>query len=130
EIKGAVANSFSFAPEDVAAAAGERVLLSPPEVRPGRITLRIDVPAAGAPGRLRIAYQVNEGSVTEPVWRDLATGSTDVDLRAEVPTFVKVEQDTGRMEFSGFPRRRMKFVETFHLELGPGRAEDEPPLTP
>jgi len=130
EIKGAVANSFSFAPEDVAAAAGERVLLSPPEVRPGRIALKIDVPTAAAPGRLRIAYQVNEGSATEPAWRDLATGSTDVDLRADVPTFVKVEQDVGRMEFSGFPRRRMKFVETFHLELGPGHAEDEPPLTP
>ena len=34
------------------------------------------------------------------------------------------------MEYSGFPRSRMKNVETFKLELTPERAEPEAPLTP
>jgi hypothetical protein len=30
-----------------------------------------------------------------------------------------VRQDRGRMEFSGLTRKRMKNVETFHIELQP-----------
>jgi len=130
DIKGAVVNTFSFAAEDVAVAAGERVLVLPPEPRPGRIALKIDVPLVEAPRRLRLAYQASEGPAEEKVWRDLATGSADIELRAQAPTFVRVEQDRGRMEFSGFPRRRMKYVETFKLDVSPEHAEIEPPLTP
>jgi hypothetical protein len=131
DIKGAMVNSFSFAAEDVAVAAGERVLVLPPEVRPGRIALKIDVPLVEAPARrLRLAYQASEGPAEEKAWRDLASGSTDIQLRAEAPTFVRVDQDRGRMEFSGFPRKRMKYVETFKLDLTPEHAEVEAPLTP
>jgi len=130
DIPGAVVNAFSFAADDVAVITGEQALVLPPEPRPGRIALKIDVAAREAPRRLRIAYQASEGPAEEKVWRDLATGATDVELRAESPTFVRVDQDRGRMEFSGFPRRRMKYVETFKVELSRDHAEVEPPLTP
>lgn len=131
DIKGAMVNSFSFAPEDVAVSGGERVLVLPPEPRPGRIALKLDVPLVDAPARrLRLAYQASEGPAEEKTWRDLATGSADIELRAEAPTFVRVDQDRGRMEYSGFPRKRMKFVETFKLDLVPEHAEPEAPPTP
>jgi hypothetical protein len=130
DIKGAVVNTFSFAAEDVAVAAGENVLVLPPEPRPGRIALKMDVPLVEAPRRLRLAYQASEGPAEEKAWRDLATGSTDIELRPEAPTFVRVNQDRGRMEFGGFPRKRMKYVETFKLDLSPEHAEVEPPPTP
>jgi hypothetical protein len=130
DIRGSVVNAFSFAPEDVAVVAGEEALVLPPETRPGRIALKIDVRASEAPRLLRVAYQASEGPAQERGWRDLATGSTGVELRAESPTFIKVNQDRGRMEFSGFFRRRMKHVETFRLELSPERAFVGAPLTP
>jgi hypothetical protein len=130
DIPGAIVNSFSFASSDLAVVAGENALVVPPEPRPGRIALKIDVPTADAPRRLRLAYQASEGPAEEKAWRDLATRSTDIDLRAEAPTFVRVDQDRGRMEFAGFPRKRMKYVETFKLDLSPEHAEAEPLLTP
>ena len=134
DIPGALVNAFSFASGDVAVIAGENALVLPPEPRPGRIALKIDVPASEAPRRLRIAYQASEGPAEEKAWRDLATGATDVELRRGAPTFVRVSQDRGRMEFGGFPRKRMKYVETFKVELspehGPEHDEAEPPLTP
>jgi hypothetical protein len=136
DIPGALVNTFSFGAEDVAVAAEERVLVLPPEPRPGRIALKMDVPPASLPRRLRLAYQVSEGPPEDRVWRDLVTGAIEVELKDEAPTFVRVDQDRGRMEFGGFPRRRMKFVETFKLELRPERPDDgapaeaEPPLTP
>ena len=129
DIPGAMVNSFSFAPEDAVFMAGEKALVLPPEQRPGRIALKIDVPAREGVRLLRLAYQGTD----EPegnAWRDLVAGSIDVELRAEPPTFVRVSQDRGNMEFSGFPRRRMKNVDTFKLELTPERAEPEAPLTP
>ena len=135
DIPGATVNTFSFGAEDVAVAAEERVLVLPPEPRPGRIALKMDVPPADFPRRLRIAYQTSEGTGEDKVWRDLVTAAVDVELRDEAPTFVRVDQDRGRMEFGGFPRRRMKYVETFKLALRPEQAEAEPapeeaPLTP
>jgi len=130
DIPGAVVNAFSFAADDLAVVAGEEALVLPPEPRPGRIALKIDVPASEATRLLRVAYQAGEGPAEERAWRDLAAGSTGVELRAGSPTFIKVAQDRGRMEFSGFPRRRMKHVETFTLELSPERPEVEAPLTP
>ena len=70
------------------------------------------------------------GTPEDTAWRDLVAGSIDVALRAEAPTFISVAQDRGKMEFTGFPHRRMKNVETFRLELLPERAEPDAPLTP
>ncbi len=131
DIPGAMVNAFSFATEDVVFMAGKDALVLPPEQRPGRIALKIDVPVKEGTRLLRIAYQSNEGPTEEEkAWRDLASGSLGVELRAEAPVLVRVNQERGRMEFSGFPRRRMKNVDTFALELNPEGAEPAEPLTP
>ncbi len=117
EIKGAVLNTFSFAPEDVSAFAGRSVELAPPEVQPGRAVLKIGLASQTARRRLRLAYQINEGDAEHPAWHDLAEGSTDVELRGDTPTIVQVHQDRGKMEFSGLLHRKMKNVETFRIEM-------------
>jgi hypothetical protein len=119
EVKGALMNTFSFATEDVAAFAGRGVELSPAEVQPGRATLKIGLPPESAHRRLRLSYQINEGDKEHPAWRDLAQAATDVELRPDERVVVQVRQDRGRMEFSGLTRKRMKNVETFHIELQP-----------
>lgn len=130
DIRGAIVNSFSFEPEDLVVVAGEEALVLPPETRPGRIALKIDLPVREAPALLRLAYQVGEGPPEDRAWRDVVSGSTTVELRASAPAFVKIDQDRGRMEYSGFFRRRMKNVETFRLHVSPERADVEAPLTP
>jgi hypothetical protein len=117
EIPKATVNAVSFAPADVAIVAAAAVEVTPPEVRPGRIVLKMDLPAARAGDRkVRVAYQGNAGTVAEPQWRDLAEGSVTVALGTATPTFIQLRQDPGRMEFSGFPRKRMKRVETFVID--------------
>ena len=119
EIKGVLLNTFSFAPEDVAAFAGRGVELAPPEVQPGRAVLKIGLAPQTARRKLRLAYQVNDADAEHPAWRDRAEATTEVDLRPESPTIVQVRQNRGKMEFSGFLRRRMKNVETFQIDLHP-----------
>jgi hypothetical protein len=120
EIKGAVVNTFAYDAESVKIEVRPRASAAPPEVRPGRVVLRIDVAGgAGDNRRLRVAYQKNEGTPEEPAWRDLTAAEAAVTLKTDVPAFLQVRQDRGEMEFSGFPRRRMKNVETFHLEIVP-----------
>jgi hypothetical protein len=117
QIPGAAVNAFSFT-GDVASSPAPNVVVHPPEVRPGRIVLKLDVPStSSSPRRLRLAYQMNTGTPAEPAWKDLASGATEVTLAAGQPALVEVRQDRGRMEFSGFLRRRMKHVETFKLDL-------------
>jgi hypothetical protein len=118
-VKGAILNTFSFAPEDVSAFVRRGVEVSPAAVQPGRAILTLALPLETRRRRLRLAYQINEGGVEQPTWRDLAEGAVDVELRPDSPTIVQVRQDRGRMEFSGFGRRRMKNVETFRIELQP-----------
>jgi len=120
EIRGAVVNTFAYDAESSRVELPAQVTASPPEVRPGRIVLRLDVRgAAGEERRLRVAYQKNEGTLEEPAWRDLAAAESPVTLKIGDLSLVEVRQDRGEMEFSGFPRRRMKNVETFTLEMGP-----------
>jgi hypothetical protein len=117
EIPKALVNAFSFAAGDVAVKAAPGVEVAPPEVRAGRIVLKLDLPLARAGQRkVGIAYQANTGDAKDPVWRDLTEGSLTLALSAATPSFVQVRQDPGRMEFSGFPRKRMKRVETFRLD--------------
>jgi hypothetical protein len=117
QIPGAAVNAFSFT-ADVTVAPAPRVRVHPADVRPGRIVLKLDVPAASpTPRRLRLAYQMNTGTAEQPAWKDLVSGSADITLGPELPALVEVRQDRGRMEFSGFPRRKMKNVETFRLDL-------------
>jgi hypothetical protein len=125
EIPRAVVNSFSFRAEHVTLDPGPGTTLQPPEARPGRIALKMDVPTPQkGPHQLRLAYQVNTGTASEPAWKDVVAGAAPCELHRAEPTFVRVTQDGGRMEFSGFSRRRMKFVETFRLELSPESGGD------
>ena len=117
EIKGALLNTFSFAPEDVAAFAGRGVELAPPEVQPGRAVLKIGLAPQTRRRKLRLAYQINDGDTAHPAWHDQADGAVDVDLRPDAPTIVQVRQNRGKMEFSGLLRRKMKHVETFRIDL-------------
>jgi len=118
DIPGALVNSFNFAGGDVVATPGKGVQVQIPEVRPGRISLKIELPPDRAgPHKLRLAYQLNAGPETEPAWRDVVGAGADVELKADAPTFVQLQQDAGQMEFSGlFGRKRMKHVETFRLQ--------------
>jgi hypothetical protein len=110
-LRGALVNAFSFEPPDVAYAPGSGAELAAPESQPGRVNLKIDLPGdrAGA-RRLRVAYQVNQGTAAEPAWRDVAETSVELQLTPETPAIVRIEQDLGKMEYS---KRRMKNVETF-----------------
>ncbi len=118
DIPGALVNAFSFAPSEVAIDAGTGAEVQAPEVRPGRIVLKVDIPANLAGTRkIRLAYQVNDGTPVETSWRDVVEATSSVEIRSDGPTFLQVRQDRGRMEFSGFPRRRMKNVESFRVEL-------------
>jgi hypothetical protein len=124
EIPGALVNAFSFTPgPNVTPAPG--VLVHPPEVNPGRIVLRLDVPTpAPAARRLRLAYQTNSGSMEEPAWKDLVSSAAEVMLDPARPASVEVRQDRGKMEYAGFPRRRMRNVDTFELKVvTPDRSE-------
>jgi hypothetical protein len=120
EIPKAVVNSFSFNSTDVTLEPAAGVHLPLPEARPGRIVLKIDVPVppAGA-RRLRVAYQTNGGTAPDAAWKDLATAEASVELSREAPTFLQVRQDRGKMEFSGFPKKKMRLVDTFRLTLQP-----------
>jgi len=118
DIPKALVNTFSFAPDEIGREAGRGVLLPPPEARPGRIVLKIDVPDSMAGARqLRLAYQMNVGSATSPSWKDVTVATAPCNLHADTPTFLQVKQDPGRMEFSGMLRRRMKLVDTFRLDV-------------
>ena len=118
DLPGAVVNTFAFAPGDEAGVSAPGVVLAPPEVQPGRVVLRLEVPGAtGENRRLRLAYQVNEGTAESPAWREVAAASSAITLRADAPTVVQLRQGRGRMEFAGFPRKRMRGVESFRIDL-------------
>jgi hypothetical protein len=114
DMPGAIVNTFAFT-GDEAGMAAPRVLLSPAEVQPGRVVLRIAVPrVVGENRRLGIVYQVNEGSVASPAWRDVAMATATLTLRGEGPTPIQLRQARGQMEFA---RKHMREVESFRIEI-------------
>jgi hypothetical protein len=120
DLPGAVVNTFSFAPDQVEVTSAPQVQALPADVRPGRVVLKFDLPPGGAPTRrLRVAYQINTGTPEEPAWRDVVTGSTALAVGPDAPALVEIRQGRGQMDFTGFPRRRMKKIETFTLEAAP-----------
>lgn len=130
QIPGAVVNAFSFA-EGLTVAPAPGVRVHPAEVRPGRIVLKLDLAApAPAAKRLRVAYQLNTGTAAEPAWKDVVSAATEVTIADGQPALVEARQERGRMEFAGFPRRRMRHVETFELNLTATPAGAAPPPAP
>jgi hypothetical protein len=126
QIRGAAVNAFSFA-EGLTVSPAPGVRVHPAEVRPGRIVLKLDLPNPGpASRRLRLAYQVNTGTADEPAWKDVVSAATDVQLSDAQPALVDVHQERGRMEFGGFPRRKMKNVDTFEISLTTTSADATP----
>ena len=86
EIPKAVVNSFSFTPDALRTTGVPGTKARPPELRPGRIQLALDLPIALAgPRKLRLAYQANAGTVAAPEWRDLVLLETPVSLSADAP---------------------------------------------
>lgn len=117
EIPGAVVNAFGFDPESVNTSGADGVSVAAPETRPGRITLRIALPALrGGERKLRVAYFGRDA--TTGTLRELVANSIYVELKPEAPTFVRVKQDAGHLEFAGFPKKKMRGLETFRIEMG------------
>jgi len=114
DLPGAVVNTFAFT-GDEAGLAAPHVLLSPPEVQPGRVVLRVDVPrVVGENRRLSVTYQVNEGSVENPAWRDVVMATATLTLRGDGPTPIQLRQARGQMEFA---RKHMREVESFRIDI-------------
>jgi hypothetical protein len=123
DLPGATVNTFSFMEGDFEMEGAAGAVLGPPEVRPGRASLRIDVPfpSDAPPSRkLRVAYQFNAGTADEPDWKDVISAETTMALLRGQPSFVLLRQDPGRMEYSGLGKKRMRRIETFRLDLAPG----------
>jgi hypothetical protein len=123
DLPGTTVNTFSFLEGEFEMEAGAGVRLAPPEVRPGRASLKLDVPHASdrvTSRKLKVTYQFNTGSADEPEWKDLISAEAPFDLTRKSPNFVLLRQDPGKMEFSGFNKKRMRNIETFRLELTPG----------
>jgi hypothetical protein len=123
DLPGSTVNTFSFLEGEFEMEAGPGVKMAPPEVRPGRASLKLDVPhASDRPTRrtLKVTYQFNTASADEPEWKDLITAESPFDLSRTAPNFVLIRQDPGQMEYSGFGKKRMRKIETFRLELTPG----------
>lgn len=121
EIKGAIVNAFSFAAGTlVVQSLSEGVLAEAPAANPGRIVLPVALPADWT-GRHRVgvAYQIAEDTTDAQTWRDVAWTVGSLELLPDRVAILTLEQDRGSMEYSGFPRRRMKNVETFRLGFRP-----------
>jgi hypothetical protein len=122
DLPGATVNTFSFLEGDFEMEGAAGAVLGPPEVRPGRASLRIDVPfpSDAPPARkLRVSYQFNAGTADEPEWKDAIAAETTMTLLRGQPSFVLLRQDPGKMEYSGM-KPRMRKIETFRLDLAPG----------
>ncbi len=111
----AVVNSFVFSPEELLVRAGPGVVVAPPIVIGDEIGLALTIPPE-ASGRhsLRLAYQLNEGTVAEPMWLNLVTASAEIVVQPGQTVALRLEQSRGAMEYA---RRRMLNVETFNTVL-------------
>jgi hypothetical protein len=120
DLPGAIVNTFHFAVEDVRVQTATGVVAAAPETRPGRIALRLRLPAAQVgEHRLRVAYQVNLGTPAAPAWHDASEAVTPVAVRYEAAAIVELAQDPGKMEFT---RRHMRHVDTFRITARSGAA--------
>jgi hypothetical protein len=136
DLPGPIVNSFSFSPGEVSVKAVEGVVAEAPETQPGRSVLKLKLNSSRAgKKRLVLAYQVNEGTPAEPTWHDLVAGDIEVDLEKGSPTEVLVQQERGRMDYSGLLHKKMRNIETFRVDVhaqgsSPGAEAPEPSPKP
>jgi hypothetical protein len=115
EIRGARVNAMSFAPDEVTVVVADGVSALKPDTRPGRITLRLELPGERAGDRsLRVAYQTNAGSASSAQWRDVVHQEVRLELGPGGSHSVEIRQRRGEMQYS---RRRMHKLESFTLEM-------------
>jgi hypothetical protein len=118
----ATVNTFAFLPDSVARESAPGVTLLPPELKPGKIQLLLELPPAEAASHtLRLSYQANEGPFDTPRWIDVVEGAVELSLASGAPATVHLTQGRGSMEFV---KKRMQAVETFVMRL------DTPPPAP
>ncbi len=121
----AVVNSFVFAPDGLAIRVSQGAVAGPPVVVPGEIGLPLKVPAELAgPHKLTLAYQVNEGTLSAPQWRNVMTAGCELSLEPGRTALLKVQQSRGTMEYT---RRKMRNVESFSATLQPEAAQAAAP---
>jgi hypothetical protein len=119
DMPGAVTNTFAFDPAQTSRTLWNDTRAQEPDIAPGKAALRLDLlPPVIGPRQLILKYQINLGSVEEPVWRDLAEAIGTFEASETAPSVVHVEQSRGNMTFGGILRRKkMKDVETFSVRL-------------
>ncbi|HUG53417.1 MAG TPA: hypothetical protein VMR21_07445 [Vicinamibacteria bacterium] len=131
DLPGAVVNTFAFEAGEAAGLPGPDVSLGAPEVQPGRVQLSVERRGHAAGERsIELAYQANEGTSEQPAWRDLAAATRPVALSEAAPALIDVRQARGGMEYSGFPRKRMRNLDTFLIDIVPGSRPAAAPVSP
>jgi hypothetical protein len=116
EIRRAAVNVFSFRPREARAISAKGVKLSPAASHPGRVTLQLTLPPATA-GRRRLTVSYLGGSSADGTREVLSFAALDLLLREGTPCRLSLSQRRGEMEFAGWPRRRMRGIDTFALSL-------------
>ncbi len=116
----AVVNSFVFSHQELKVQVSPGVVAEPAIVAGAEIGLALVVPpeAAGR-HRLNLAYQVNEGTLAEPMWRDAVTASAEIDLEPGLAIQLHLEQSRGTMAYA---HRKMQDVSSFTATLRPEAA--------
>jgi hypothetical protein len=119
DMPGAVTNAFAFDPAQTSRTLWNDTRAQEPDIAPGQAALRLDLlPPVIGERQLILKYQINLGSVEEPIWRDLAEAVGAFEATETGPSVVHVEQSRGNMTFGGILRRKkMKDVETFSIRL-------------
>jgi hypothetical protein len=116
EIGHAAVNVFSFRPREARAISAKGVKLSPAASHPGRVTLQLTLPPSAA-GRHRLTVSYLGSSNADGTREVRSFAALDLLLRESTPCHLSLSQRRGEMEFAGWPRRRMRGIDTFTLSL-------------
>jgi hypothetical protein len=89
------------------------------EAEKGRAVLVLELPAKHREGQhlVRMLYQINEGSEGLPRWIDVVSRSFPIQVEAGKESYIILEQDAARLDYSGFFRKSMKNVESFQVRV-------------
>ena len=78
------------------------------------------------PGRAHHHSTTQRNRLRPVLWGQMGTkrpkaspGTATVELSAAAPTFLQARQERGKMEFSGFPRKKIAWSTRFRLTVEP-----------